>query len=524
MMNSDSAFPTKRYEPAPLSFLLVAFYAVFRHRRLCAGVFLASLAIVAGYTLLTKRKYRSEMKFIVQSARSNAVLSPEHANTSVLMTVSEEQLNSELEILQSEDVIGAIADPSWDRSKVRDKSSKAVKEHEKRLATFTKNLTVDPTGKADVMTLSFLGSSPEEARSTLEHLAAAYLAQHERLQRPSGTSSFYEEQAAQYESQWHAAAEALVAFQQKHHLVSVPDLETQLEKSIADDEDALRVDMRRVKEAEATAAQTAAILHSMSPRQATQERTVPSELLLQQLEVQMSSLQNHRTELLNRYQPTDRLVLETDKQIYDTNAHIAAARSEQETEKSTDVNPSWQQLTTSLAQSQIEQKAFLESQATHQHDVDSLRERLADVQSLSAQFDRLRSQSEQAEANFEAFVEKRDRARVEDAMDARRLLNVSIMEHPTISYLPAKPRPVLNMLLGLPTALLLVAATLYLLEAGRSTFSTPAELEASLRQPVLATIAHDGDLVPAGSELSTRQYSVLFPRTVSTDKSALIQS
>jgi uncharacterized protein involved in exopolysaccharide biosynthesis len=484
-MQTESPIPLSRP-----SVVLTVLESAFRFKRLLVWTFVVCVLGVAAFTLLTPRQYRSEMKFIMQSARSSAVISPDRTTSSMLASVSEEQLNSELAMLQSEDVLSKVADPGWDPALARTRSKAELKQHAKLLTSFTKHLTVDPIGKSDVMSLSFGASSAAEAQDTLNRLAAAYLDQHERLQRRSGTASFYEEQAARYKEQWNAAVNNLVAFQNAHHLVSVQDVEESLEKALADDEAALRINATHLNETAAAMATAKDALAGVPNRQQTQNRTVPSQLLVQQLKTQLVGLNNHRTELLTRYTPSNRLVAEVDQQIADTNRAIENASAEESHEATTDINPTWQHLKTAMVDNEVEYSSLTGGRASLQQELGGIRSQLAAVQLLAPTFEQLRSNAEQAQANYEAFLEKRDRADVDDALDAHKFLNVSVLETPTLPYTPAKPKPLLNALLGIPTALFLAICLVYLAEAGRQTFATPEELEAAMRQPVLATVTH----------------------------------
>src|ERR1700680_5023165 len=80
--------------------------AVFRQKRLFTSVALPVLLASVLITFLTHRQYASEMKFIVQNNRGNVVVTPERTNpTNIISEVTEAQVNSELEVLHSHDVI-----------------------------------------------------------------------------------------------------------------------------------------------------------------------------------------------------------------------------------------------------------------------------------------------------------------------------------------------------------------------------------------------------------------------------------
>jgi uncharacterized protein involved in exopolysaccharide biosynthesis len=488
-MSNSVTTPNAKRPPDGALLLIVG--AFFRHHRLFLYTLCISFGLALSLALVTKKQYRSEMKYLVQNARSTALISPDRASSSIVNGVTEEELNSEMEILQSEDVLSAVADPEWNPAEAQSKSRKELRAHAQKVSLVASHLTVDPIGKEDVMSLSYMASSPQQATNVLSAISAAYLARHERLRRPTGTSSFFDEQARRYESEWKGALQQLVDFQQSHHVVSVPDVEESLQRSILLEEEALRNNQLRLHESDASIRRAGELLSTIPPRQQTQQRTVPSELLLQQLKESLVGLNNRRTELLNRYQPTDRLVVEVDRQIADTAKAIHDEADRGNVENTTDVNPSWQQLKTSSVQEQVNREALLGGQAGLVRQLDDLKSQLSRAQALELTFDQLRSQAEEAQANYKAFSEKRDLTHVEDAMDQSKLLNVTVMENPTFSDIPARPKPMLNLVLGLPTALFLAVAAVYFAETNRTTIGTSAELGGFSDYPVFATIAFD---------------------------------
>jgi uncharacterized protein involved in exopolysaccharide biosynthesis len=441
--------------------------ALSRHHRLFLYTVAIAIALIMGATLLTRKQYRSEMKYLVQNARSTAVLSSDRSSSSIVNGVTEEQLNSELEILQSEDVLSAVADPGWRAEDAKNRPSDEVRRHSRKVKDLASHLSVDPIAKEDIMSLSYLAESPKRAYEVLSALSTAYLARHERLRRPTGASSFFVGQTALYEEAWKVAAQKQVEFQQRHELVSVADAEETLERSIAADEELLRGVKLKLSESGASIRGGEGLLEKVSPRQQTQERVVPSEQLLQQLKGSLVGLSNRRVELLNRYNPTDRLVTEVDQQIAQTQDAIRAETSNQNVENTTDVSPSWQQLRTSLFQEQVNQDALRAASAELEEQLNQLRSRLSETQGLEVTFGQLKAQAEEAQSNYKTFVEKRDLARAEDAMDANKILNVTVMETPTFPSTPARPKPMLNLALGIPTALFLGVAVVYFAETGQ---------------------------------------------------------
>src|ERR1700721_196994 len=101
-------------EPVLALTLRDAVMPVFRHRRLVTLVFLGIFLGAILCMLLLPRKYEAEMKILVNRERVDAVVTPDPDNANgpgIVPAVSEEDLNSEVELIKSRDLLerGATA-------------------------------------------------------------------------------------------------------------------------------------------------------------------------------------------------------------------------------------------------------------------------------------------------------------------------------------------------------------------------------------------------------------------------------
>ncbi len=256
----------------------------FRQRRLFAAVFIIVLLPVAVSMLMAKKQYRSEMKFLLENNRSNAVITADRSASPAVTEITEQQINSELDILGSEDVIGAVADPNWATlPDYKKKSPEGLKSHEQKLADFRKRLKIDPSRKSNVITVSLTAPSAAEATAALERFSTAYLAHRKLISRPSGTSSFFAEEAHRYQDAWQQANRQLVEFQQKNHLVSVPQTEETLNKAIASYEDDERSNGASLSELEGRLSESRHAAGAVPQRQKTQQRIISSQTSVDQM-------------------------------------------------------------------------------------------------------------------------------------------------------------------------------------------------------------------------------------------------
>ncbi len=467
----------------------IATEVFFRHKKIFFGASLFVLMLTVAVTLLIPRQYASDMKFLVQTSRGNVVVTPERTNpVSVVSEVTESQVNSELEILRSHDVLDPVADPGWEKLPTSERTALAIHKHEALLSGFDKSLEIEPVRKTNVINVRIRAKDPEEARNSLQRLSDAYLEQHRRMERPAGASSFFEAEAERYLSAWDGASRKLVDFQREHQLSSLQQRESDMEGKITGKQNDLLSSEATLQELDARVAESQRRMEAMANRQTTQDKAQPNLESMQQLNTMVTELENKRTALLTNYKAGDRLVQELDRQIAFTKAQLADAVAVKSHEVTTDIDPVWQQLRVGHAEAHLGRKAAAARRAVVADQLGRLTQDLGGLQELDVQFNNLEEQVKVRKQNYELYAEKRDQSQIADEMDQRGLMNVVVAQQPTRSYRPAGPKLLVNAALGAVTALFIGFCALYVAEAARNTVATPRELGAASRYPVLATL------------------------------------
>ena len=162
----------------------------FRHKRL----FLISFALIAISGMLYSAlfpSYKSEMKVMLRRGRIDPVVTPTPSPSPAFEhdEITEEQLNSEVELLQDQDLLRQVvletglAENSWASALTRSNLEKRVEKAVRRLAS---KLDVRPVRKSRLITVSYSSSNPEKSAAVLRSLAHRYLAEHAENGRPSG--------------------------------------------------------------------------------------------------------------------------------------------------------------------------------------------------------------------------------------------------------------------------------------------------------------------------------------------------
>jgi uncharacterized protein involved in exopolysaccharide biosynthesis len=477
--------------------------ALFRHLKLFLAVAGTVFALALCWIFATPRKYESRASILVQNARSNVLITAGNTDGPTEMRdVTEEQLNSEVEVLTSKDLLDEVVKPGWHTKPRTDYSKAELQDHERAVGSLTRRLETSVARKSNVLLAAVTAPTPEEAQEQLHRLVTAFIARQRQISRPPGAAKFFAEQAERYKNELAQAQMAMAEFQNRQNLVNVNDRESTLSSNLATTESLHRDSDVQISDLEKRIQAETSLLETLPPRQPTQERTTPLNGALDQLTTQLVTLKNQRTELLNKYPPTDRAVRQIEMQIVETEAGIHAASSPRSKDAATDVNPTWQQLQTDLAmmRSQLNgiraRREVLSSQIAEAHSA------LGVTEGLSPEFTALQHKVNELDTNYQAYLHKRDEAEIADSMDRQDLVNFAVVEAPTYSLSPVHPKPARDTFLGLITAFLLGGIAVFLMESVRDTAGAAPELEQWSRYPVLATVpwtyqpelAHDSPL------------------------------
>jgi uncharacterized protein involved in exopolysaccharide biosynthesis len=483
----DPAMEGYARKPLPTARDLVA--VLFRHR---LAMFIAFIIVIVAAALSGKwvPTYEAKMKILVLRQRTDAIVSSSATLPAPFNGdhISEEDLNSEVELLNSEDLLRkvvmttglAIKDGSSNGHASNVEIARAVRK-------LDKDLKVEAGRKSNVISVSYTSHNPRLAARVLQALSTAYTQKHLEMNHDSGEFNFFNQQAQQYMQGLEQAQAKLTDFTQATGVVSA-----QIERDDA---------LAHANEFDATAHQTQTTifetqhriqmlrgqLRSMQPRMTTVVRTSDNPQLLQELKSTLLNLELKRTELLTKYQPTYRLVQEVDKQIADTKSAIAAEGNKPIRDQSTDENPTYQWVQAELAKAQADLSGLKAREASAASIAGTYHEAAQRLdQDELVQRDLLQNAKTQEE-NYLLYVHKREEARINDALDQRGIVNVAMAEMPVVPALPTQS--VVNFALAVVMlAGVFSFAVAFAIDLTDPTFRTPDELANYMGVPVLAAL------------------------------------
>ena len=470
--------------------------ALFRRRALVLFTFLAVIAGTIIVTLLLPNRYSARMKILVKNQRVDLAITPEATSGGAAPTVdnevSENQINSEIELLTSNDLLTQVVNETGlakaDSGGWFGKPAPEAARVEKAVNALSKDLTITPVRKANIITVSYSSGSPQITAAVLKKLGELYLEKHLKLNHPAGASDFFKEKAEEYESQLKQSEQRLTDFQQSNNLIVLSQQKDLTLVRTADAKAKMLDAETALSEATDRITRVEEQLASIPRRVVTQSKQVPNQYSAERLNTMLVELQNRRTQLLTKFRPEDRLVKEVDEQIRMTRE--AANKAEQKTnlEEATDLNPLRQNLETELSRARLDQVAARARRDTLKSQLQQYENSLKTLEGNTATHDDLQRQKREAEDNYQLYAKKREEARIADELDRQKITNVSIAEAATVPQIPSSPNRPMNLIIGVVLAGFLSLGSAFSAEMFSDVVHTPRQLEALTSAPVLATV------------------------------------
>ena len=454
---------------------------IFRRRITIQRVTLTVVGFVAAASLIWPPMYESRSKVLVQPNAASMLMSPGVTQDSdtprnFANPVTEEELNSEVEVLTNpyliEDALES-EDPPAEGGPVHSTlqavaaftgipamlygllhKMPAVSDHDAEILKLESRVHVSLINRSNVVEVSFRSHDAAWCQKFLRRLMDAYLALHARLSHDPQAESFFEAQANLLRDKLRHSEEELRGAQLQTGIMSLGDQKQQsvLEYYTLDTE------YRKTLSQLSGATQQISTLEDQmksTPHYALKESRVVQNMALSQLKPQVLQMEAERGELLSRYQPSSQRIRDIDAKL-DAARRILNRENHTEVQESTnDVNPTWATLDGELAQSRTQVAALGASRDALTAELARNRQRMNALTSDGVTIERLQRQVDTDKEAYLSYIRKGEEARAAEALNQRRILNVSIAQAPTDPLRPIFPNVALNFAAALAFGLML---------------------------------------------------------------------
>lgn len=479
------------------------YYVFFRHKYKAILFFLALTATVAVFTFLSNDVYRSEAKLFVRVGRETVTLDPT-ATTGTIVPVSqsrESEMGTELEILKSTEIASKVVDsiglePFISSSDKQPKQglllsrlnlSKQVDAREAVLLDVMKKFEVEVQKNSWIVNLSYEEESPELAQQVLSKFIECYLEKHIEVHRTPGSYQFFVQESEQLQKKLVATEKELRDMMNQTGISSLEEQQRVILGRIG----SLQADIDNAEaELAASGAKAKELENSLKGTDQFVVTGVTGGLpnaAADNMRSRLYELQLLEQDLVSKFEPESR-------QVQDVRRQIAAAQAllDQENQSrgtlTKGLNATYQALQSSLLTEQSNVSSLQARVNELKSKVELAKEELKAVNNNSIKIANLMREAQIQEGNYRKYSENLEQARIDDALETRKISNINVVQPATLPIWPVRPNRALNLMLGLLIGIFGAVVVAFSSEYMDHSIKTPDEVEQKLQLPAIAYI------------------------------------
>lgn len=425
---------------------------LLKRRWVVVSVFALLFLPVVLLVATREAKYEAELRLMLKKSAGPGVASSLNGQMGP-SGVSEADVQAEIELLKSRELYeesgrqtGVIAE----RAKPREVAL--------AVAGIEQSLKITQVGKTNIISVKYTAPEPGTAAAIPNALAELYLKKHIALHSSDEAAQFFSDQTGIYQRQLEAAQTALTRFRQTGDVSLLQDQKQAYLRRATDLEAAMQEADSSMRDLE----QRMLILERQRDAQPatveTGSRVARGSATVEKLKALLIDLGNKRTELLTKYDPNYRLVKEVDQQITDARAALERESAPQVVDRTNAPNPLRQSLESEVLRVQSQMAGLKARRSALARDLADYRFRQTRLESATANHNDLERAVKIAEENFLMYQRKLEEARLAEALDKQRLLNVAILEKAAVPVIAASQHRTYLLLFGFLAAAFLSLA------------------------------------------------------------------
>lgn len=486
---------------------------IFRQKFYIIGFLMISFSAAAVFTYFSPDIYQSDAKLFIQLGRESISVDPSVVGPMAgVRSDRQSELNSEVSALKSRLLAEQTVDDLGPLTVLNAPENQTGENADSTLRTFGKNLldrlgrkpslplseiavikmmkslNVNLEKQSHVIDLSFEAERPELAQNVLNVLIDKYRDHHIEMHRAQAPLKFIEEKAESMSATLGEKEALLKNFRTQN---SISSMDEQKQK-ILDQSSLLQTDMDQVVSMiGASKAKIISLENSLKGRSPNQElnRVVgrPNRTM-ETIKERLLDLRSQEADLSAHYPDTDRGLIDLREKI-----RLAETQLHQESETLTEitqgVDTNYQAMQLNLANEKAQLQALNARQTILEQQLEQRKATLLELSSHETILSSLQREVDIANNEYQRYQENLQRAKISAELDSGRISNVNIVQPPTLSLVPIKPRKSLNLMFGLLFGITGGLALAFLREYFDSRMKCAEDVEEKLGLPVLASIS-----------------------------------
>jgi uncharacterized protein involved in exopolysaccharide biosynthesis len=463
--------------------------ALVRRRREFFLVFVTVAVVVQLASFFWPATYVARAAVLIQKNRYSGGLdaSGERNPTVTSAGISEQEVNSEIAVLTSREVLEATAaatgidkiqpslwlrilfGPIWlyDDLYARWHDAPVPTTKDRAMRSFLHSISVEPMKDSNVLVVSYEAGNPEFAEIVLGNLLENYLKHHVEVHGSPNAESFFESQADTLKADLKQQEDALQELKQS---VGAADLGAELGvqqakvAKLREEQEQLR---RSVSELDQRIVSYQGSLRGGAGSMQTTTLEGRNELALQALIQEKLQLELERVRLLERYRADSPLLVENQRKI---DAAVAALDNERSgvSQTQSTLSPAAVVASEDLERARAERAGYLERIATLDQQLAAANERLSLLDEKLLEAKRLERLIATNESQYLQYLRRGVEARIDSALDQDQFTNASVVQQATAEAKPIRPKKLMSLVLSLAGGLVAALGTVVVLELRES--------------------------------------------------------
>jgi polysaccharide biosynthesis transport protein len=415
-------------------------HVLFKRKRLIAVLFLA-VALPSMVTILIFRRpvYLATAKVNIATDRANLTIQPSEVNALSTVKLDQAIVNSEVHLITSRDMLEkvvrglAVANTEGGVAGLAN-AADGDADLGNRVLNLADNLKVTPIRLSNVIQIDYAASDPRRAAETVNSVLREYLSYNAEVHGQRNVTDFYEEQAALLEQNLRRAEETLRDFSVREAMIS-PDAEiaAQVNAIVRLEEEAQGLDATTVGAEERVRIVRDQLAEQPPLVKGAQYLDVNP--VVKQLRSHLIDRKVDRIALLRKYTDAERLVRDNSEEISELQAELDDAMRDQPTVVTQQVfhpNPIYEARLGKLLDLEADLKEYRARQAAEKEAISRGRRRLVLLKQKALEFNSLDAEVQRRRELLDLYEKRGQEARISEAMDKKQLVNVEVVERPSL--------------------------------------------------------------------------------------------
>ena len=457
-------------------------HVIFKRKNQILLFFAVTFCTVVVGTFVTRPTYEAKAQILVKMGRENLYIPPNTTNSQIINYNRDDQVNSEIELLKSRSLAEKVIKVLGPETIYKNL------DHKNTVLTFQKSLSVEGIKKSDVIEVSFKHKDPQTAALVVNTLANAYLDEHLLVHKNPQSYNFFEDQSQVLKTKLEQSEAAVETFKKQNRVTALDEQQKLLLKHIAD----LNAELNRTLSQEAETRNRMLQIRQQfnkTPETIPQGKEVDhNPFLISNLEARLVELQLKEKELLTKYTPQSRLVKNVKEEIQMVQERLAQNEKKQYGKSRVGLNTTYQRLQEELFRNQAEAKALAAKRGIQNAQLADYQGKLEQLNQMEVTLDQLEQSVDVNRQNYRLYLAKFEESRISDAMDNKKMANVSLMQPALTPLKPVSPKVLLNIVLSIFLGGFGGLGLAFFTEYLDDSLGKPEQVEKVLQLPVLASI------------------------------------